>query len=284
VNKQWQLAGLAALATMLAIGAVACGDDGDDAPAAEIPVVDVTITDQGYEAPESIPGGLVRIRAHNQGTAAYQANLLLLKDGATLEQFNAALALPDFVASSDELDRLSSPVGGVARMQPGSTSEVVLDLEPGSYVFATYIGELLPRQLEVTAAPADQPAEPAAEHTIRMFEFAFVDVPETLPAGPTTFNVVNEGGQVHFMAVVSEETLTPEQVQQTLSGTPLPVGPAFTGPDGGMGELAPGASGWVTLDLDPGVYVLTCNVFDLSGGELGKPHVELGMSHAFTVQ
>jgi len=168
-------------------------------------------------------------------------------------------------------------------MQPGSTSEVVLDLEPGSYMFATYAGEPFARPLEVTAAPADQPAEPEAEHTIRMFEFAFVDVPETLPAGPTTSNVVNEGGQMHFMAVVSEETLTPEQVQQSLSGTPLPFA-AVTGSAGGMGELAPGESGWAMLDLDPGVYVLTCNVFDLSDGVVGKAHTELGMSRAFTVE
>jgi hypothetical protein len=283
VNKRL-LVGLAVLAAMLAIGAVACGDDGDAAPVAEIPVVEVTITDQGYEAPDSVPGGLVRIRAHNQGTARRAAELRRLNEGATLEQFNDALALPDFDASAAELERISSVAGGVARMQPGSTSEVVLDLGPGRYVLVSYVSGPFTRLLEVTAAPADQPAEPDAQQTISMVEFAFDGAPDTLPAGPTTFKVLNEGEQIHLMAVVSEKTLTPEQVQQSLSGTPLPLGLSFPGSDGGIGELEPGESGWATLDLDPGVYVLTCYVFDTSGGDLGKAHTELGMSHAITVE
>jgi uncharacterized cupredoxin-like copper-binding protein len=287
VNVQWLLAGLVVSTFVFVCGAVACEDDDavGDAPAAEIPVVNVTITDQGYEAPDRVPGGLLRIRAHNQGSVARAADLVMLKNGATLEQYNAALALPDFAAAAEELGRLSFIAGGVARMQPGSTSEVVLDLEPGSYVIAHSIpGPPLTRLLEVTAAPADQPAEPDAQQTISMTEFAFDGAPDTLPAGETTMEVVNEGEQLHLMAIVSEETMTAEQVEQSLSGTPLPLALAFPGSDGGMGELLPGDSGWVTLDLDPGVYVLTCFVFDQSGGGFGKAHTELGMSHAFTVE
>jgi hypothetical protein len=51
-----------------------------------------------------------------------------------------------------------------------------------------------------------------------------------------------------------------------------------------MGELAPGASGWVKLDLEPGIYTLICTVFDQQDGEIGKLHFQLGMHHAFTVQ
>jgi len=204
----------------------------------------------------------------------------------TLEQYKDARARDaDFALSEEEIGRLYSLAGGVARMLPGSTSEVVLDLKPGRYAFYTNVpGPYITRLLEVTAIPADQPAEPDAQHTISMSEFAFDGAPDTLPAGKTTVNVVNEGQQAHLMAVVSEETLTADQVQQSLSGTPLPLVPSFRGSDGGIGELAPGDSGWVTLDLGPGVYVLTCHVLDVSGGGSGKGHSDLGMSHVLTVQ
>jgi len=89
VNKYGLLSALAVLTAVLATGAVACDadEDGDgeasatEVPAAEIPVVDVTITDQGYNAPASVPGGLTRTRAHNQSTLRHAAGLVLLKDG-----------------------------------------------------------------------------------------------------------------------------------------------------------------------------------------------------------
>jgi uncharacterized cupredoxin-like copper-binding protein len=182
---------------------------------------------------------------------------------------------------------LTNSVGGTGTTLPGSTSEVVLDPEPGPYVIVSFIlGVPFTRPLEVTAAPADLPAAPEANLTVQMSEFAYDGLPDTFPAGPTMVEVVNEGTQLHQMGVVSEESLTAEQVQQSLSGTPLPLTVSFSGSTGGMGEIDPGHSGWVTLDLDPGVYVLTCNVLDIGEGPggSGKGHTDLGMSHAIMVE
>jgi uncharacterized cupredoxin-like copper-binding protein len=214
-----------------------------------------------------------------------------LKDGVTIEELTATirLAAEDFAAALTELGKISLGVtGGVALMGPGATSEVVLDLEPGHYALSHPLaGVPVTRLIDVTAAPADKPATPEAQLTISMTEFAYDGAPDTLPRGETTVNVVNEGEQLHMMGLqrVNEEGITAEQVAQSLNGTPLPTQPTLVHA-GGMGELAPGDSGWATLDLDPGVYVLYCLVFDnpTGSGGPGKLHSQLGMQHVLTVE
>ncbi len=278
----------------LALFLAACGgSDAHDAPAptattipsAEIPIVDITKTEDGFEAPDSIPAGITRIRVHNAGAGGHAVHLNRLRGEATLEQFNDALRLTDFAASAAELDRLTDGGGGgTGTISPGGTSEVVLDLEPGRYVIVRFPFPIT-RLLEVTAAPDAQPAPPESDFTVSMREFAYEGFPDTLPAGITTVAVVNEGEQYHLMDVrrVNEEGITAEQVSQHLGGTPLPLAPSYTAA-GGMGEMTPGAFGWATLDLEPGVYTLICTVFDQHDGEIGKLHFQLGMHHSFTVE
>jgi len=287
---------------------IACGGNSGDTnetaapsstaqPAAEIPVVDITKTDQGFEAPVSIPGGLTRFRVHGSETGAHAVAFLRFRDEGTLEQLNEAYVLgaTDFAASAAEISRLTSSEGGTGPIAPGDTAEVVLDLAPGHYVIYRFpaIGSLVARELEVTAAPDRRPAPPESAFTVGMVEFAYEGFPDTLPAGKTTVEVVNEGEQFHLMFVhrVNEDGITAEQVRQHLGGTPLPVTPSYS-PAGGMGELEPagelepsGGSGWATLDLEPGVYTLICIVFDQPGdGSVGELHTDLGMNHAFTVE
>jgi len=51
---------------------------------------------------------------------------------------------------------------------------------------------------------------------------------------------------------------------------------------GGMNGLSKGESGWAVLNLTPGNWVALCAIPDQSGSL--KPHVDLGMIKAFTVQ
>jgi uncharacterized cupredoxin-like copper-binding protein len=286
---------LLALACVLA----ACGGgDTSDTPtpsptvesAAEIPVVEITKTAEGFEAPASIPGGLTRLRIHNADTRAHAVNFLRFEGDGTLDQLVAAYTLgsTDFMAAAEEIGRLTTADGGSGLIAPGGTAEIVMDLVPGRYAIYRFpaIGSLPgAREMEVTAAPDPRPAPPESAFTVDMLEFAYDGFPDTLPAGKTTFEVVNEGEQFHLMDVrrVNEQGITAEQVLQHLRGTPQPVAPTDAGA-GGMGELEPGDSGWVTLDLEPGVYTLICLVFDQQDGVLGKLHTDLGMHHTFTVQ
>ena len=286
------------VAFVLASVLVACsGSDSNDSPtpsatfepAAEIPVVDITKTEDGFEAPDSIPGGLTRLRVHNAASEPRAVGFGRFAGDGTLEEFNAAivLAATDFAASAEAFGRLIADGVNTGNIPPGGTLEVVFDLVPGRYVIsrgAFGIADMV--ELEVTAAPEVRPAPPESAFTVSMVEFAFVGFPNTLPAGRTTVEVVNDGQQFHLMDVrrVNEEGITPDQVSRHWNGTPQLVAPTYSAA-GGMGELPAGGSGWVTLDLEPGVYTLICYVFDRAeGGEVRGLHVDRGMHHAFTVE
>jgi hypothetical protein len=276
---------------------VACGgSDEDPTPpptstlesSSELPVLDITKHDQGFDAPATVSGGLTRIRVHNAGTQDHSVNFGRFADGATLEQFDAAvrLAATDFPASAAEVGRLTDGVGGTGSVAPGGTAEVVLDLTPGRYVMVRFrFGMPDTAEFEVTSPPTTQVAPPESAFTVSMSEFAYKGFPETLDAGTTTMEVVNAGDQIHVMEVrrFNEEGIAAEQLRQHLAGTPLPVAPSYTA-SGGMGELLPGDSGWAIVDLEPGVYTLICYVFDQGDSATGKLHADLGMHHVFTVE
>ena len=289
--------GFVALLPTFASIVIACGGDtnGNETaapspttePAAEIPVVEITKTDTSFEAPDSIPGGLTRLRFHNAGTEQHAVTLVRFTGEGTMEQFLDAVEIgyTDFAASTAAILELIEGEGGTGFLAPGGTVEVVLDLVPGRYLIVRFpFRPPLTRELGVTAAPDAQPAPPESAFTVGMVEFAYEGFPDTLPAGKTTVEVVNPGEQLHMMDVrrVNQEGITAEQLREFLRGTPQPVEPTLSAA-GGMGELAPGGSAWVTLDLEPGVYTLLCYIFDRAGGT-NQLHSQLGMHHAFTVQ
>ncbi len=74
-------------ATTAAAGTTAAAPETTAAAEAEPTVVDVTMADFSYEAPDTIPAGLVTINGTNTSTAEeHQATIVRLNDGVTLEQ------------------------------------------------------------------------------------------------------------------------------------------------------------------------------------------------------
>lgn len=107
--------------------------------------------------------------------------------------------------------------------------------------------------------------------TIQASEFAFT-APSTLPAGPTTFRLVNKGQQVHHLAIMRLEqgkTLADVEAAMKQPGPP----PAWAVMVGGPNAASPGASVEDVVDLKPGSYLLACFV----PGPDGVPHVMKGM-------
>jgi uncharacterized cupredoxin-like copper-binding protein len=79
-----------------------------------------------------------------------------------------------------------------------------------------------------------------------------------VPAGKVTFDVVNISTEtLHEMLVAP---VADENVVLPFNATENRVDEEKSGDLGEVSELDPGASGALTLDLKPGVYVLYCNI------------------------
>jgi uncharacterized cupredoxin-like copper-binding protein len=92
--------------------------------------------------------------------------------------------------------------------------------------------------------------------------------PDTVAAGPTTFTLTNAGNREHEMVVLKTDTPF-DQLEINSEGK--------VSEDDSVGEVPEtpeGESGSFTVDLEPGAYVLVCNIAD---------HYEQGMRAAFTV-
>jgi hypothetical protein len=280
---------VAALA--LAVTATACGgDDNEPAPtvestptaaAAGIPDITIGATDYSFDVPSTIPGGLTHFTLQNTGTEDHQALFFRLDEGVTFEEL--ASGLENAQSEADFLAFGSFAAGPIAG--PGGTFDATLDLEPGSYVLICTIpspdgvphaDKGMVTTLEVTEPPAKQPAAPQADVTVTLTDFAF-DVPDTLPAGETVFDVVNDGAQIHEMGMIKlDEGATLDEVLASLEAEEGPYSVV-----GALYGLSSQSNGWTTIDLTPGTYALVCFVTD---PDSGQPHIALGMYDSVTVE
>ena len=104
-------------ATTAAAGTTAAATETTAAAAPEPTVVDVTMADFSYEAPDTIPAGLVTINGTNTSTAEeHQATIVRLNDGVTLQQ-----ALGTFAENEVEGFKLVTTHGGPNGVAPGAS-------------------------------------------------------------------------------------------------------------------------------------------------------------------
>ena len=125
---------------------------------------------------------------------------------------------------------------------------------------------------------ADPPSPPAVQRVeATAVDFAFEGVADTLEAGETTFVLTNEGDVSHEMTIgLMPDGWTVEEVAlgSSNSGTKIV---------GVIDPIGPGASGEVTMDLEPGQYGYICHETDGTTGK-NKEHYFHGMLGEFTVE
>ena len=246
-------------------------------------VVTITATDYAFSAPDTIPAGLTTFRMPNQGREPHQA-VIAGVNGRSFEEIEAAMLkegpIPDW---------LTFPAGpGV--VIGGDSANATGNVVPGNYLIMCFIpspdGKLhvqkgMFRRLLVTAAPQGTPAaaEPKADLTVTLSDYAFA-LSAPLTAGTHTLRVENAGPQLHeitFEQLAPGKTLADWQrwMAAGMRGEPVtkPAG-GFIGPDKGK-------TGWVTVTLAPGNYLLTCHVPDAKDG---KPHFMYGMVQEVAVK
>ena len=122
------------------------------------------------------------------------------------------------------------------------------------------------------------PAKPRVV-TVVSHDFAF-DVPPSVPAGLTTFRLLNKGKQAHHFSLVRlDKGKTAADGLAALIKAGQGVRPDWMHPVGGPNAVSPGGEARATLDLAPGSYLAFCEV----PGPDPAPHFMKGMAKGFTV-
>ena len=129
--------------------------------------------------------------------------------------------------------------------------------------------------------PAAEPGDPAAAAptavTITTTDYSF-DAPAELPAGLTTFRLVNRGPGLHHVQLVRfGEGKTFEDFMAALKAGGPP--PKWVTMEGGPNPVELGDTSSTTLTLEPGNYAMLCFIPDPDG----VPHVAKGMVRPLTV-
>jgi hypothetical protein len=277
---------LAMLVMALLVGACASANASEATKvSSQIPEVVIIATDFGFESPAQIEAGLVSLILKNEGQEPHHAQLVRLNDGVSLEQFQAALQ-----ESPEAAFPLVAFTGGPGLVDPGLSSQVTLELDPGQYLLLCFmpshdgvphLAKGMVKPFEVVAhADHDQSnaAQLKADAVVKLLDFSFI-LPSEVKAGKQLWQVVNEGPQVHEIMIV--KLAEGKTVGDIMAFMHAPAGaPPFVNM-GGLQALNPGASGWLNLDLEPGEYVALCHVPDPASG---TPHEMMGMALPFSVK
>jgi hypothetical protein len=268
--------------------------------AADPSIVEIMAVDFAFVAPAEIPSGWVTFRFVNEGSQEHFALLWKLPSGKGMSDYIAEVG-ETFGAvweryEAGELDRDGAGAalgeelpewffteavasGGPALTEGGATSETTVYLEPGTYAVECYVKSpegvwhnLMGMIHELTVTDeANGAQEPAAdiEMTLSNYEIT-VDGP--MQAGTQTVAVhvedTPEGFMPHDINLfrIDSEDQVSDIVQwmdwMDLEGFRAPT-PGYS--LGGVEHLAAGATGYFTVDLDPGLYAWVSEGYGAQG-------------------
>jgi hypothetical protein len=118
-------------------------------------------------------------------------------------------------------------------------------------------------------------------------DYAFGGIPDELDAGTTSFELSNDGAEVHEVAVLKKNDGVTESFDELLALPEDQAGDKVTFVGVG-GPVPPGGSSYAVADLAAGDYLAICFIpmgmtaMDGPPPE-GPPHFMSGMTHEFTV-
>jgi hypothetical protein len=236
-----------------------------------------------FTAPDTVESGLVTLDFSNAGRETHHAQLVRLPDDLSMDQFAAALQGDERAALG-----LVKQAGGAAAVDPGFSTEAMVNLDPGVYALICVIpspSDRVPHVLKgmitpLIVTPSSNTSEPpATSGTVTLRDFT-IDMPDVVPAGSTTYHLVTEGpGQPHEFAIVKlKPGMTADDARNAIM---QPAGPPPFTAVGGFQSSSVGGDGYVTLNLEPGEYAAICRVADPASG---LSHVHLGMIKGFRVE
>jgi hypothetical protein len=256
-------------------------------PATHVAVVHAK--DFAFDAPDSISAGWTTFHLVNDGPNLHHVQIVRLDSGKTAADFGAAME----ASAKNHTPPPSWLVfaGGPNAPNPKSEADAMINMQPGNYVLICFVDipdhvphftKGMVRPLKVTAASGAPAAEPTADLTVTLADYAFTT--EGAPtAGKHTIKVVNKGPQPHELELVRfapGKTMKDanEYMEKAYAGKA--DGPPPFEALGGIASEIPGTTEYFTTDLTPGNYAFLCFVPDAKDG---KAHLEHGMIKEFKI-
>jgi uncharacterized cupredoxin-like copper-binding protein len=262
---------------LLAVSAVACSkrEPAVSESSPMPPTVTITASDFAFAAPDTIPGGVVRIRLVNRGPSLHHVQFIQLGAGRTLDSLVAALQHPGPPPA------WMKPVPGPNPPAPNASTELVVDLAAGNYAIVCFVPDDhgvphfahgMVRPLVVRAPAGAVVPEPAADVQVDLTDYAFT-FSKDVAAGPHTLKIVNAGQQPHELFIAKLDSgATAQQLARYVLGGMRGRPPAL--PLGGASGMVPGEHAFLTMTFAPGDYAILCFLPDAKDG---KEHVTHGM-------
>jgi plastocyanin len=241
-------------------------------------VVNITTTDYAFDMPATLPSGLTTMRLANKGKELHHVYLVKVPAGKSskdiLAWFKAGGPPPAWM----------KPVGG--RNASAGITEFTSTREAGDYVAfcvipspdgTPHVMKGMITDLKVTPS-ANRSAAPTPTRTLTLKDYDFIfDKP--LTSGTHVIAVKNSGPQPHeFFLAKLMPGKTPMEMAQFAE---KPVGAPPGIPFGGITDILPGQTVYLTVDLPAGEYGIICFDPDVKDG---KPHLAHGMIKQLSVR
>ena len=307
---------IAAMGLTLALVAAGCGDDDDatvdtsaetDVPVATTPdgtqaPVDTdapadTASTESTDAPETTDASATTAASTEADAAAF-CDAALDAEGTAMQgpDVDFETATPEEIAAATEefATELEPKLDAALETAP---DEIASDVE-------TLVG-LVREGLETGDDTSSDPEYMAADESIDVYvaescgydtidvsavEYAFQNLPSTLPAGRTAFAFTNEGEEIHEMVLFRINDDVTETIEELLA---LPEEEALGKVVfAGVTFSAQGGTDTETIELAPGRYGAVCFIpvgtMDMTALQSeeepsGPPHFTAGMQAEFTV-
>ena len=223
----------------------------------------------------ALPPGQAAFQVSVTGKEPHEFQIFRLVDGADYLRVQGVAVEQGLVP---QLLQLAEPVAGVGAgggIPPGGSGRVVVDLELGRYVFASFVNgdneQRMIRPFDVLKGESAPAGDPVTVGTMTMEDGAFELPSDQLAAG--IYLVSNQGDAVHEGAVYEVSEGTDELIADLENDEA--AGAA------GLTALGPGLSSYSELALEPGRYAFVCR---LSDPETGDPYYQQGMVREFEVR
>jgi hypothetical protein len=237
--------------------------------------------DFAFESPDTITSGWTTFHLVNDGQALHHLQIVRLDSGKTANDLVAALHNPGPPPSWAVF------VGGPNAPDPHGQVDGMIDLAPGNYVLVCmvdmpggipHIAKGMHRAMTVIPATGNAGAEPVADATISLADYAFT-INGAMTPGAHVIKVINTGPQPHEVEMVK---LAPgKTATDMLAWIAKPDGPPPGNALGGVAAEAAGSPNYFKAELSAGKYALLCFLPDTKDG---KPHFMHGMIKEFTVE